>query len=213
MLFRSTTDSSFVTVYPDGTSRPETSNLDFPAGQSTANLVMAQIGADGSVDIWNHSGSVDLIADLTGYYAPGTSGTFDPVRSTRILDTRNGIGMPGGAAAVLGQNSTLGLQVTGIAGVPTTGVTAVVLDLVATNGTDDSFLNAYPDGEAPPNASSVDFGPGQTVANLVVVPVTDGKVDIWNHTGSVDVLGDVYGYYSSGSGETFDPVTDRKSVV
>ncbi|HEX4725677.1 MAG TPA: hypothetical protein VH333_24410 [Pseudonocardiaceae bacterium] len=204
------TDSSFVTVYPDGTARPATSNLDFPANASTANLVMAQIGTDGSIDIWNHSGTVDLIADLAGYYAPGSTGTFQPVASTRILDTRNGIGTPGGSAAGLGQNSTLGLQVSGIAGVPTTGVTAVVLDLVATNGTDASFLDAYPDGSPMPDASSVDFGPSQTVANLVVLPVTDGKVDIWNHTGSVDVVADIYGYYTSGSGETFTPTTPTR---
>lgn len=200
------TADSFVTAYADGTARPATSSLDFAAGQNTSNLVTAPIGADGSVDIWNHAGSVDLIADLAGYYSVGTSGTFQVTSPTRILDTRDGIGTPGQSTAQLGSGGTLGLQVSGIAGVPSTGVTAVVLDLVATNSTDGSFLTAYPDGGALPNASNVNFGPSQTVADLAIVPVTDGKVDITNHSGSVDVIADLYGYYTSGSGTTFNSV-------
>jgi len=204
------TDSSFVTAYADGTTRPAASSLDFIAGQNTSNLVFAPIGADGSVDIWNHTGSVDLIADLAGYYSAGSSGTFQPAGPTRVLDTREGIGTPDQSMAPLGQGATLGLQVTGVAGVPSTGVTAVVLDLVATNSTASSFLTAYPDGSALPDASNVNFAPSQTVADLAVVPVTDGKVDITNRVGSVDVVADLYGYYTSGRGSTFSAVTPAR---
>lgn len=204
------TDDSFLTAYADGTPRPATSSLDSAAGRNTSNLVTAPIGADGSVDIWNHSGSADLVVDLAGYYGAGSSGTFEAAGPARILDTRNGIGTPDQSATQVGSGGTLGLQVTGVAGVPSTGVTAVVLDLVATNGTASSFLTAYPDGSALPNASNVNFGPSQTVADLAVVPVTDGKVDITNQTGSVDVVADLYGYYSSGSGTTFDAVTPSR---
>jgi len=204
------TNDSFVTAYADGTARPAASSLDFAAGQNTANLVSAPIGSDGSVDIWNHAGSVDLIADLAGYYSAGSSGTFQPVGPTRVLDTRSGIGTPGQTIAPIGQGATLGLQVDGVAGVPSTGVTAVVLDLVATNSTDSSFLTAYPDGSALPDASNLNFSPNQNVADLAVVPVTDGKVDITNHVGSVDVIADLYGYYTSGSGSTFSALTPTR---
>jgi hypothetical protein len=37
---------------------------------------------------------------------------------------------------------------------------------------------------------------GQTIPDLVVVPVTDGVVDVYNLAGDVDVLADLAGYYS-----------------
>lgn len=62
------TASSFVTVCPDGQARPATSNIDFTAGQTTANLVIVPVGADGKVDFYNNAGSVDIIADIVGYF-------------------------------------------------------------------------------------------------------------------------------------------------
>ena len=44
--------AGFVTAYPGGTSRPITSNLNFAAGQTVANQVIAQAGADGDIDLY-----------------------------------------------------------------------------------------------------------------------------------------------------------------
>jgi len=65
------TASSFVTVYPDGGTRPVTSDLNFTAGETIPNLVVVPVGADGKVDFYNDAGSVNLIADLSGYYTAG----------------------------------------------------------------------------------------------------------------------------------------------
>ena len=47
-----------------------------------------------------------------------------------------------------------------------------------------------------PTASNLNFVPGQTVANLVMVKVgTDGKVKIYNAAGQVHVIFDVVGYF------------------
>ena len=197
------TAGSFLTVYPDGTTQPATSNLDFTAGQTIANAVIVPLGTDGDIDIYNRNGSVDLSVDLSGYYATGTNGTFTTTTPTRILDTRNGTGT-GGVIAPLGTSTALQLAVTGAGtGVPSTGVTAVVLNLTVTNPTTGSFLTVYPDGSARPATSNLNFAAGQTVANLVVVPVTDGTIDIWNLGGTTDVIADLVGYYTSGSGSTF----------
>uniref|UniRef100_UPI0004C5DF5D hypothetical protein n=1 Tax=Streptomyces sp. NRRL F-2664 TaxID=1463842 RepID=UPI0004C5DF5D len=40
------------------------------------------------------------------------------------------------------------------------------------------------------------FAPGQIVPNLVTVPVVNGKVDLRNNAGSVDLIADVTGYYT-----------------
>lgn len=64
--------SGYVTVFPDGTTRPTASNLNFVAGQTIPNLVAVKVGANGQVDLTNAStGTVNLIADVAGYYLGG----------------------------------------------------------------------------------------------------------------------------------------------
>jgi hypothetical protein len=49
-----------------------------------------------------------------------------------------------------------------------------------------------------PTVSNLNFSAGQTVANLVTVPLsTTGVVSIYNSAGSTDVVVDVEGYYTS----------------
>jgi hypothetical protein len=64
----------YLTVWGDGSPRPGTSALNFSAGETVPNLVVAAVGADGKVDIFNGSaGTVQVVADATGWYvAPPT---------------------------------------------------------------------------------------------------------------------------------------------
>lgn len=62
------TSASFISVYPTGVDRPETANLNFVAGQTVQNLVVAKLGANGKVDLFNLAGTVDIVADLNGYF-------------------------------------------------------------------------------------------------------------------------------------------------
>ncbi len=59
---------TYVTIYPDGESRPTASSLNPDAGQVSANLAIAKLGAGGRVRIYNDVGDVDLLADLTAYF-------------------------------------------------------------------------------------------------------------------------------------------------
>jgi hypothetical protein len=63
------TSSGFVSVWADGATRPTTSNLNFVTGQIVPNLVIAPVGADGKVDLYNGSpGSTSLVADVAGWF-------------------------------------------------------------------------------------------------------------------------------------------------
>lgn len=84
-----------------------------------------------------------------------------------------------------------------VEGVPLTGVTAVVLNVTVTNPTQDGHLIVQPHGVARPNVSNLNFLAGQTVSNLVVVPVVDGRVTFYNNTGSADVIADLNGWFTS----------------
>ncbi|MEY2581905.1 MAG: hypothetical protein QOE09_1754 [Ilumatobacteraceae bacterium] len=66
-----TTGSSFLTVFPAGTTRPLASNLNWVAGTTIPNLVTVKVGAAGQVSVYNLNGNTHVIADVAGYYVPG----------------------------------------------------------------------------------------------------------------------------------------------
>ncbi|MET9318676.1 N-acetylmuramoyl-L-alanine amidase [Streptomyces sp. NPDC003038] len=189
------TEPSFVSVYPSGTTRTSASNLNFVAGQTIPNLVVVPV-IDGKVNFYNHNGTVDLIADITGYFtSSGEGATHTNFGPKRLMDTREGLGVP---KAPVGQGGVVTLTVAGVDGIPSTGVTAVVLNVTATNPTQPSFVSVYPSGTTRTSASNLNFVAGQTIPNLVVVPVIDGKVNFYNNVGTVDLIADITGYFTSG---------------
>jgi hypothetical protein len=63
--------STYLAAYAAGATRPNPySNVNVKAGQIVANLAVSQVGTGGKVRIFNYAGSVHVIADLVGYYAP-----------------------------------------------------------------------------------------------------------------------------------------------
>jgi hypothetical protein len=64
------TSASFVTVYPDGEPRPDASALNVQPGVTTPNMITVKLGANGKVRIYNLAGSVDVLADVAGYFHP-----------------------------------------------------------------------------------------------------------------------------------------------
>ncbi|MBF9068114.1 S53 family peptidase [Streptacidiphilus fuscans] len=186
------TANSYIGVYP-GTSGPSTaSSLSFAPGQIIANTIIVPVGTDGTVKFYNHSGSVNVTADVTGYYTTATTGSgFSAVVPSHLLDTRNAAK----GFTALGSGGTLSFPVTGVGGVAT-NANAVVLNVTAIGGTANSYLSIYPDSLGHSASTSIDFSTGQTISSLVIVPVIDGKIAIYNHAGAVNVAADVLGYYA-----------------
>jgi len=63
------TAPSYLTVYPADAPKPLSSNLNFVADQEPVpNAVTSDLSADGKVSFYNHGGTVDVVADIVGYY-------------------------------------------------------------------------------------------------------------------------------------------------
>jgi Fibronectin type III domain len=123
-------------------------------------------------------------------------GAYQALTPARILDTRNGTG--GVPVAPIGAGGSLNVQITGQGLVPATGVSAVVLNVTATNTTAPSYLTVWPAGVARPTASNLNWVSGQTVPNLVEVALgSNGQVSVYNSAGNVDVIFDVAGYVAT----------------
>ena len=61
--------ASFLTVFPADAARPLAANLNWTASQApTPNAVTARLSADGRLAFYNLAGTVDVSADINGYY-------------------------------------------------------------------------------------------------------------------------------------------------
>ena len=86
----SPTAAGYVTVYPSGSTRPAASNLNFTAGQTIPNLVIAKVGTDGKVSLFNNVPARPPHRRRRRLLPAGTSGSG---RRSRSL-TRPGCGHP-----------------------------------------------------------------------------------------------------------------------
>ncbi len=191
----SPTAAGNISVYPYGTHRPQASNLNFGPGQTVANLVTVPLNS-GAVTLANNSaGTTQLLADVQGYYVGGTpsvSGSYHPLNPQRLLDTRS----QGGAVPATGVRVVV---FGGSTGVPTNAA-AVVLNVTAVSPTRSGNVSVYPYATRS-SASNLNFVAGQTVPNLVTVPLNGGAVSLANNSsGSTQLLVDLEGFYLPGTG-------------
>ncbi|MGH7862975.1 MAG: hypothetical protein ACREOS_12140, partial [Candidatus Dormibacteraceae bacterium] len=149
----------------------------------------------------------EYMASATDPFDWGTATTevrapsvFNPLTPVRVLDTRAPQCTGANPCSPFGPNSTRTLQVAGRNGVPSSA-TAVALNVGVTDsrGASSSYIELWPAGEPQPNASTLNFVAGQTIANMTQVPVgASGAIDIFNSVGYVDVFIDLSGYYAPG---------------
>jgi hypothetical protein len=215
--------NSLLTVYPFGTGLPRASNLNFAAGKVIANLVTVTLGQGGAIDIYNAAGTVNVLADVEGYFEPASSSTvtgeFHPIAPVRVCDTRSTSPTPACKAhGILGPGAAMLVNVTGIGvgsdSVPADGTAAgVVVNLTGVSGSALTFLSlsaTTSTGQCPysgshgPQFSNVSLSAGLVAANRVMVqlgPSTPGgpntSLCVFNAAGSINVVIDANGWFGS----------------
>jgi hypothetical protein len=190
--------AGFITVHPCTTPRPTASNLNYTPGAIVPNAVLATVGPNGRVCLYT-SQPTHLVVDVNGYF-PGAS-TIRPLAPARLIDTRPGEPTIDGQQAGLGRRSSATvteIQVTGRAGVPA-GASSVALNVTVTETTAEGYVTVYPCGGAPPTASNLNHGPGQTIANLVVTRIgSGGRVCVFTQS-PTHLIADVNAYVPAAS--------------
>ena len=169
----------FLTLYPCGSSRPEASTLNFAAGQTVANGATIRLGSGGSICVFTDQ-ATDLIVDVTGYVPAGSKvGTIIPAR---VYESRDAVTVDGlqRNTGRRGAGSTTSVQVGGRGGVPVDAAAAVV-NVVAVGPSAGGFLTLYPCGSSRPEASTLNFAAGQTVANGATIRLGSGGFDLCVH--------------------------------
>ena len=185
--------TGYITAYPCGSSPPTASNLNYQAGSTIANAVIAKVSVAGNVCLYT-SAQTQLIVDVNGYYRD--SAAFASLVPSRLLDTRPNSPTVDGLSAALGlrsADSTTELQVTGRGGVPA-NATAVALNVTVNEAQAGGFITVYPCGGAQPNASNLNYGAGSTIPNSVIVKIgTGGKVCLYT-SAATQLIVDVNAY-------------------
>lgn len=213
-----TTASSFLSVYPPTSTRPQVSNLNWTSGETLSNKVIVDVGPTGQVTLYNHSGSTDVVVDVEGWFTDATATSagslFTPMDPARLADTRCGVTSPpascagenlpaaNAALAAPGGGTSVPVAVDGQDNVPN-AATAAVLDVIDVHPATGNYLTVYPGGTSWPTASDVNYVAKDAYG---VVPDaaygdlgSNGAVDVRNgpsNAGPTDVVADLFGYFS-----------------
>jgi ribosomal protein S11 len=195
------TAEGYVTVWPCGSTKPDTSNVNFLKDQVVPNAVITPVDSTGKVCIASSVGT-HVVVDINGWF--GSTSGLNAVTPLRVIDTRSGVGgVPVGKVGALdGSGSALEVSVLSAIGRSAGAVSAVSLNVTAT-GTSASkyggYVTAYPCGTRP-NASNLNFVSSQTVPNAVIVPVSATGTVCFYVYGQADLIADVNGWFAGGSG-------------
>ena len=144
---------------------------------------------------------------------PVMTSAYNSTGSFRLADTRSA-----SCSCTMPDPNTMRVEVAGRFGIAD-DITAAVVTVTATNITADTFLTAYPAGQAVPNTSIVNPRRNRDVGNSAIVPVgVDGAIDIRSTIAigsAVDVVVDVTGFFVPASSSTdgrFVPTTPERIV-
>ena len=196
------TAEGYVTVWPCGSTKPSTSNVNFVKDQIVPNAVISPVDSTGKVCIAS-TAATHLVVDVNGWF--GANSGLRAVTPVRVFDTRHGTGgVPVAKVGALdGSGTALEVSILSAIGQSAGAVSAVSLNVTAT-GTSVSkyggYVTVYPCGGAPPNSSNLNFVANQSVPNAVIVPVSATGTVCFYVYGQADLIADVNGWFAGGSG-------------
>ena len=187
--------SGFLTVYPCGSARPGTSNVNYTSGDISPNAVLATVGVDGMVCIFTKS-AADIIADVNGYLPSG--GNRIAINPARCADTRpDGVTFDGlfRGDGKIAAGGVYAIRIAGRCNIPP-GASAAYFNVTAVDPDDRGFLTVWPCDAERPTTSNVNYLAGQTQPNAVLSKISlddDGQVCVFSKA-STHVVVDVNGY-------------------
>jgi hypothetical protein len=203
----------------------DVTTINFALADIRANNVTLGLGPGGTLQAVFRSStagsSVHMIFDVTGYFLPNTSGAkWHAVTPGRILDTRR---TGGGVTHIdpLGSGKfqarvVRNVKVVGVVGIGWTtaqvpsNATAVTGNVTVTNATANGYVSFGPTMVAIPATSTLNTAAGYNNANGITVALRNGNLQaVWGAVSgsTADVIFDVTGYFTTGTGQAYHPIT------
>lgn len=199
-----TVAGGFYTMWPFGEDRPNTSNLNVPGPNfNIANHAYTKV-TGGKVHVFSEVGGaviVDVLGYITGGSAPQSdAGLFVPVTPTRVLDTRD-LRDSGTFFAPVFAGRLIEVPLAGRAGIPSSGASAVVMNVTAAETLAPGYVSVEPSGVVIVGdraTSTLNIPAASTaVPNQSSMRLVDGAIQIFT-SGGTGLIVDVGGYFTSG---------------
>jgi len=191
------TGTGYLQTYATGYAPTAATSLSFNSGNAIASLSGdVPIGTSGTITISVHASATAVLADISGYYTTGTTGQkFHTINPTRLVDTRSGIG---GSTSLVAANGTYTLNSTTTQHVTMATTPTIAAMVTITGPTAGGNATVYPTSVGKPATSNINWGTGDTLANLTLTPTdTSGSITLYNDsTGTTDLVIDSSGYYT-----------------
>lgn len=207
---------------------PNTSNLNWKAGQTVSELVPVfspAISRNGGKlviqTLWPGMRNVDWVVDLIGYFAfqPATGnglGRFTAIAPARIEDSRH--------TTAIAPEGDLAIPVAGQATLPSMGMEAVALNVTAIAESAPGWLSIENADSSPSGTSNLNWDTGEIRSNAAFVALgPSGSIRVHNGSSApINVVVDAFGYFTDASasasqGTVFQPIfptriTDTRST-
>ena len=180
----------YLTVWPEGETRPTVSTLNDSTGTVVANAAIVPAGSNQTVAFYPNNNNTDLLLDVNGYFAaPGSGGySFYPVTPCRVYDSRDNNGQPfSGERTVNVHGSPCG---------PPGDASAYVFNATVVPHQRLGYLTLWADGAQQPGVSTLNAYDGFVTSNLAIVPNDNGKTDAFAGDGSTQLILDISGYFA-----------------
>lgn len=174
--------AGFLTAYPCGRGRPDTSSLNFAAGETRPNNAIVATD-DGSICVYADT-ATDVLIDVTGAFGPNGLG-FVAVDPVRLLDTRRGVPL---ATAEVRSFSSLGTKLS-----PLTPRSASV-NVTALDHPAAGFVSTF-DCVTLRDTSTLNPVPGSVSANGAIVPLVDGDRSCLMSSSGGNLIVDLTGWW------------------
>lgn len=204
--------TGFLQAYPYlRASNGQTSTLNISTVTAARpNFAIVPVGVDGQISVYIQSGG-NVIIDVLGYYVDGqgagaADGRFVPLDDPeRWMDSRGQSGAPlpvgFGSPRLANTGETVGVATLPTTEVPATAVSALVVNITATNAQANGFLQAIPTGAVGAIHSNVNYTVGSASANTAIIPLGDGDGISVITSQSTHIIVDVVGYITDSSAD------------
>lgn len=185
-----------ITMYAGGRSRPTATTLAFGPRHSTSALALVPVGPDVSVELTASGAATDLSVQAVGWVDDGSNAApagYHDVSQALLVDTASS-----GNHRPLTPRHYFDVQVTGNGGVPSSGVTAAVVTVVAAASTADGYLSCYRANASRPLPAAVDYWRHAGAAQTISVSLSPtGSMRVFDGGATTRVLVYVEGYFAS----------------
>ena len=191
-------DTGWLSLTPCTSVAPEdrTSSINFVPGSNIANSVIVPLTAKGELCIYA-STTTHVVVDVTGWIGAAGDLTLDELGSTRVVDTREGLGLP----RRLNANSTRVIDLSGV--LAGSDIGAVAINVTAVRPSTRGYL-AIDDCSVPAGTtSSLNVDAGEVRGNNGIFALGAGQRLCVTTTAATHLTIDVTGQFGAGDGLHF----------